>query len=162
AARRPATDVVQTLNAFFRIVVAATEAHRGLVNKFEGDAALCVFGAPVASDDPAGDALAAARELRDLLREELPGVDIGIGVSAGTAVAGNIGAEERFEYTVIGDPVNEAARLCDLAKGRPERVLASDRSLDACDSEEVASWRLCEAVVLRGRDEETRLAVPGS
>ena len=61
---------------------------------------------------------------------ELPELDAGIGVSAGPAVAGNIGAEERFEYTVIGDPVNEAARLCELAKKRPERVLASDAALE--------------------------------
>jgi adenylate cyclase len=133
-----------------------------LVNKFEGDAALCVFGAPVARDSAASDALRAARELAAGIHAEVHELDFGIGVSTGVAVAGNIGAEERFEYTVIGDPVNEAARLCDLAKGRPERVLASDRSLDACDSDEVASWRLGEAVLLRGRDEETRLAVPGS
>jgi adenylate cyclase len=158
AARRPATEVVRTLNEFFRLVVAATEAHKGSVNKFEGDAALCVFGAPVASDDPAGEALAAARELRDLLRAELPEIDFGVGVSAGTAVAGNIGAEERFEYTVIGDPVNEAARLCELAKSRPERVLASDAALERASDQESAAWRLGDAVTLRGRDAETRLA----
>ena len=130
AARRPPTEVVALLNSFFAIVVEAAERHGGWVNKFEGDAALCVFGAPTATDDAAGDALAAARELRDRLAAELPELDAGIGVSAGRAVAGNIGAEERFEYTVIGDPVNEAARLCELAKKRPERVLASDAALE--------------------------------
>jgi adenylate cyclase len=158
ASRRPPAEVVQLLNDFFRLVVAVTEAHGGLVNKFEGDAALCVFGAPVAAGDPAGDALAAARVLRRELRRELPDLDIGIGVSAGTAVAGNIGAEERFEYTVIGDPVNEAARLCELAKSRPERVLASDAALERASEAESASWTLGDAVTLRGRDAETRLA----
>jgi adenylate cyclase len=162
AARRPPTEVVALLNRFFAIVVGVVERNGGLVNKFEGDAALCVFGAPVARDSAASDALRAARELAAGIHAEVHELDFGIGVSTGVAVAGNIGAEERFEYTVIGDPVNEASRLCDLAKGRPERVLASDRSLDACDSDEVASWRLGEAVLLRGRDEETRLAVPGS
>ena len=56
----------------------------------------------------------------------------GIG-AAGPAVAGNIGAQERFEYTVIGDPVNEAARLCELAKQRPERLLASHAVLRRAD-----------------------------
>jgi adenylate cyclase len=158
AARRPPAEVVKLLNDFFRLVVAATEAHNGLVNKFEGDAALCVFGAPVATADPAGDALAAAREIRRALQRDLPEVDIGIGVSAGTAVAGNIGAEERFEYTVIGDPVNEAARLCELAKARPERVLASDAALERASDSESEVWTLGDAVTLRGRDAETRLA----
>jgi adenylate cyclase len=51
-------------------------------------------------------------------------------VSAGRAVAGNVGGEARFEYTVIGDPVNEAARLCELAKARPQRLLASQAALE--------------------------------
>ena len=125
----PPTEVVRLLNRFFRVVIEVVEAEGGLVNKFEGDAALCVFGAPVASADPAGDALGAARRLAERLDREVPEIGFGIGVSAGTAVAGNVGSESRFEYTVIGDPVNEAARLCDLAKQRPERLLASETAL---------------------------------
>jgi adenylate cyclase len=158
AARRPATEVVAVLNDFFRIVVDAAERHGGLVNKFEGDAALCVFGAPNPSDDPAGGALRAAREIRDRVRSELPDIDLGIGVSAGPAVAGNVGAEERFEYTVIGDPVNEAARLCELAKQKPERLLASESAVEEAAAEESEYWSLGDAVTLRGRDEPTRLA----
>ena len=158
AARRPPTEVVALLNSFFRLVVEAAERHGGWVNKFEGDAALCVFGAPIDRPDAAGDALAAARELRDRLVSELPELDAGIGVSAGAAVAGNIGAEERFEYTVIGDPVNEAARLCELAKKRPERVLASDSALERAGQEETGQWALGEQVTLRGRELPTRLA----
>ena len=125
----PPSEVVRLLNKFFRVVVEAVEHEGGLVNKFQGDAALCVFGAPAASDDPAGQALRAARTLARRLEREVPEIGFGIGVSAGRAVAGNVGAERRFEYTVIGDPVNEAARLCPLAKERPERVVASDAAL---------------------------------
>jgi adenylate cyclase len=160
AAQRSATEVVSILNDFFAVVVAATESHGGLVNKFEGDAALCVFGAPVQRPDAAGDALAAAREMRTRLDSEAPSVDIGIGVSAGLAVAGNIGAEQRFEYTVIGDPINEAARLCELAKQRPERVLASEAVLSRASDDERERWSLGEAVTLRGRAEPTRLGTP--
>ena len=159
AARRPPTEVVALLNAFFRVVIETVERHGGWVNKFEGDGALCVFGAPTASPHHAADALAAARELRRRLLDELPELDAGIGVSAGRAVAGNVGAEQRFEYTVIGDPVNEAARLCELAKKRPERVLASAAALERAEPDERRHWALGEEVELRGRSAPTRLAV---
>jgi adenylate cyclase len=131
-----------------------------VVNKFEGDAALCVFGAPVASEDPAGEALAAARSLADRLEREVPEIDFGIGVSAGPAVAGNVGAEHRFEYTVIGDPVNEASRLCELAKERAERVVASGATLDRALGRESEIWELGDSTVLRGRLDATALASP--
>jgi adenylate cyclase len=136
------------------------ESERGLVNKFEGDAALCVFGAPVASDDPAGDALRAARRLAERLDREVPEIGFGIGVSAGKAVAGNVGSEKRFEYTVIGDPVNEAARLCDLAKERAEPVVASDAALARAADGEADEWSVTERAVLRGRLEATGIAAP--
>jgi adenylate cyclase len=159
ATRRSPRDVVLLLNEFFAVVVEVVERHGGWVNKFEGDAALCVFGAPGDHPDAAGAALAAGRELRRRLHVR-GDVDAAIGISAGPAVAGNVGAEQRFEYTVIGDPVNEAARLCELAKRRPERVLASDAAVDrSCESER-AQWILGDEVELRGRASPTRLHRP--
>jgi adenylate cyclase len=160
AATRPAHEVVELLNEFFCVVVAVVGEHGGFVNKFEGDAALCVFGAPLPRDDAPGDALAAARELRRRLAEELPHCDLGIGVSWGTAVAGNIGAAERFEYTVIGDPVNEAARLTELAKQHPTRILASGAALAAARDGEVEHWARERELVLRGRQQPTELMAP--
>jgi adenylate cyclase len=160
AGRRPPTEVVALLNDFFRIVVETIEEHGGWVNKFQGDAALCVFGAPSARSDPACDALRAARALRERLDQGLHGVDAGIGVSAGPAVAGNVGTEERYEYTVIGDPVNEAARLSELAKRRPERLLAAASVVKRAGPEEAACWEMREEVVLRGREDPTGLATP--
>lgn len=159
ASRRP-KEVVAYLNAFFGIVVDVVEAHGGWVNKFEGDASLCVFGAPIEQPDMAGDALSAARELRVRLRDELPELDAGIGVSAGSAVAGNVGSERRLEYTVVGDPVNEAARLCELAKQEPSRVLASATIVTRAPPGEMAHWFLGPETVLRGRAAATRLATP--
>jgi adenylate cyclase len=129
------------------------------VNKFEGDAALCVFGVPVPQANAAEAALAAARELRRGLGA-VPQVDAGIGVTCGTVVAGNVGAEARYEYTVIGDPVNAAARLSEIAKGRAERLLASAEIVEAAGRAEAARWTIRDEATLRGRTAPTRLAVP--
>jgi adenylate cyclase len=76
------------------------------------------------------------------------------------AAAGNIGAAERYEYTVIGDPVNEAARLTELAKTYDERVLTSAATLERAGGAEREHWRAGDEVELRGRSEATRLALP--
>ncbi len=160
ATQHSATEVVERLNDFFAVVVETVTEHGGLVNKFEGDAALCVFGAPLATEDPAGSALAAARRLQARLLDELPHLPAGIGVSAGVVVAGNVGAADRFEYTVIGDPVNEAARLTELAKDREGRVAASEAAVLRAGAAERAHWVIEDGVVLRGRDTPTRIARP--
>jgi adenylate cyclase len=157
---RPATEVVDLLNRFFAVIVEEVDRHHGFVNKFEGDAALAVFGAPVHLDSPEGEALAAARAIARRIREEVPECEAGIGVAAGEAVAGNVGAKERFEYTVIGEPVNEAARLCELAKDSPGHLLASSDAVSAVNEEERAHWTLGDSVTLRGHDVPTRLALP--
>lgn len=160
AHERPAAEVVELLNEFFCVVVAVIDDEGGSVNKFIGDAALCVFGAPLPHDDAAGAALRAARVLRRRLAEEVPRCDAGIGVSAGTAVAGNIGAAERFEYTVIGDPVNEASRLTELAKQQESRILASEAAVRRAGGGEARRWALGESETLRGRASPTRVAAP--
>ena len=158
---RSPEEVVGLLNRFFDVVVDTVTAHGGWVNKFEGDGALCVFGAPVADEGCEVAAVRAARALCERLERELPEVTAGIGVSAGMAVAGNVGTERRYEYTVIGEPVNEAARLCELAKQRPEqRVLVSETLLSGLEQDERARWRLDGEVQLRGRTKPTRLAMP--
>ena len=153
AQERPVAEVVATLNALFGAVVTAVGAEGGWVNKFEGDGALCVFGAPMDQPDHAARALRSARLLHELLvqlREQHDALDAGIGISSGTVVAGNVGAEHRYEYTVIGDPVNEAARLTDHAKGRPCRVLASKATVVAA-GDEAANWVRAGRYGIRGR-----------
>jgi adenylate cyclase len=157
---RPAVEVVELLNRFFAVVVDEVDRHRGLVNKFEGDAVLAVFGAPVSLENPEEDALAAARGMAARLRREVPECQAGIGVAAGQVVAGNVGAKERFEYTVIGEPVNEAARLCELSKTVDGHLVASSATVTRAGEDEGARWTLGETVTLRGHGEPTRLAVP--
>jgi class 3 adenylate cyclase len=148
-------EMVGLLNRFFEIVVDAIEADGGLVNKFEGDAALCVFGAPTDHADPAGAALRAARRIGDAVRTAGE-VDVGVGVACGRVWAGQVGAASRLEYTVIGDPVNEAARLTELAKDHPGRVVASEVTVHAAMGDERSHWEQDGEVELRGRDEPTR------
>lgn len=117
-------EVVGALNEFFEHVVDEVTEHDGFVTKFEGDAAIAVFGAPIALSDPEHEALACALALHQSLRGRIA-LDFGIGVATGTALAGNIGATNRFEYTILGGPVIAASALSDLAKKRPGRVVAS-------------------------------------
>jgi class 3 adenylate cyclase len=156
----PAVEVVELLNRFFAVVVDEVDRHHGLVNKFEGDAVLAVFGAPVSLDNAEDEALSAARAMAERLRAEVPECRAGIGVAAGQVVAGNVGAKERFEYTVIGEPVNEAARLCELSKNVPGHVVASSDTVAKASERERARWRLGDTVTLRGHDEATTLATP--
>ena len=148
------TELIAILNRFFAHVVDAVESHGGLVNKFEGDAALCVFGAPVALDDPTTCALRAARRIRDQVLSDGE-VGIGIGVAAGDVIAGQIGAPSRLEYTVIGDAVNEAARLTELAKRVDGNILASEQTVEAAADEEQEHWAKGKVLRLRGRDAPT-------
>src|SRR5205814_5309111 len=95
ARRTSPRDLVQMLNEFFAVVIDAVGAEQGWVNKFEGDAALCVFGAPSVQPDHPERALKAAARLvegLDRLARRYPELRAGIGVATGTAVAGNIGS----------------------------------------------------------------------
>ncbi|HEX2072948.1 MAG TPA: adenylate/guanylate cyclase domain-containing protein [Geodermatophilus sp.] len=151
-------EMVGLLNRFFRIVVEAIEDEGGLVNKFAGDAALCVFGVPAEHPDAAGAALRAARRIFRAV-QAAGEVDVGVGVACGPVWAGQVGAASRLEYTVIGDPVNEAARLTELAKEHPGRAIASEPTVRAAAGDEGRHWVPDGVVELRGRDEPTRLWV---
>lgn len=150
AATRAPTEVVSMLNRLFAVVVQIVEEEGGWVDKFEGDAALCVFGAPAALADHPTHVLRAARKLREAVD-----IDFGIGISSGVVVAGNIGSEKRFEYTVIGDPVNEASRLTEEAKARDTRVLAACQTVERAARHERECWVAAATIPLRGRPEPT-------
>ena len=158
AVKHAPEEVVEELNKFFEHVVEVVHRNKGIINKFQGDAALAVFGAPLNVYDANSMALQAARELR----QELRGLELqaGIGVAAGHVVAGHIGGADRFEYTVIGDAVNEAARLTELAKDTPGQVLTNSATLRGANEAEQARWTMMKSIELRGRRRMTRLARP--
>jgi adenylate cyclase len=154
AYRLPPEELVRKLNRLFASVVTAVDARGGLVNKFQGDAALCIFGAPTRLADPGTSALSAARAIRDAVCEAGE-LDLGIGVACGPVFAGQLGARSRLEYTVIGDAVNEAARLTEHAKKVPGRILASDAVLGSSSPSEREQWTPHRKIRLRGRREPT-------
>ncbi|HSX66993.1 adenylate/guanylate cyclase domain-containing protein [Nocardioides sp.] len=155
------TEVVGLLNRFFDVVIDVVHQHDGWINKFEGDAALAIWGAPVEVDERNARALAAARVLAQRLHEEVPEIAAGVGISGGRVVCGNVGSADRYEYTVIGDAVNEAARLTSVAKEHPERCVAN-AALLADAGAEAAYWTERKPITVRGRAAATRIAVPGA
>src|SRR3954453_18348370 len=106
-----ASEAVARLNEFFDLVVPILIKHGGHANKFVGDGVLGVFGAPDRLPDHADRALAAACEIAEAVEDKLRGdLQIGVGINSGPVIAGSIGGGGRLEFTVIGDPVNVAAR----------------------------------------------------
>jgi adenylate cyclase len=154
----PPTVVVARVNQLFQTVFDVVSAAGGWINKFEGDGCLCVFGAPSPLAEHADAGLRAAR----LLGERLGALNlaIGIGVACGEVVAGNVGSVERFEYTVIGRPINEAARLTEAAKLEPTHVLATLKTVEQANTEESTHWRSLGALELRGVVDPVPVARP--
>jgi len=128
-------DVVELLNSYFPGMINIIFRHQGMVDKFIGDSILAVFGVPVPREDDAMRAVRAALEMQSGLkainrgraRKHQTTLEIGIGITSGTVISGNIGSERRMDYTVIGDPVNLAARLEGLTKEVKRRILVNDR-----------------------------------
>ncbi len=134
SARLLPDHLVEFLNEFFSCMIEAIFSHRGTLDKFLGDGALAIFGAPL--DDPqhhrmavlaAQDMLQSTAALGARLREK-HGIElrIGIGLHTGHAIVGNVGSDQRMEYTAIGDTVNIASRLENLNKEYGTQFLASE------------------------------------
>jgi adenylate cyclase len=119
-----AEDTVARLNALFEIVVPAVVDAGGHVNKFLGDGALAVFGAPNDMADHADAAVSAAVLIHRLVAERFGGeLRIGIGINTGLVIAGTIGGGSKLEFTLIGDTVNVAARVEQLTKTTGDAIL---------------------------------------
>jgi adenylate cyclase len=127
-------EMVAFLNDYFSAMIQEIFAEQGTLDKFIGDAVMAVFGAPIARpNDPVRAVRAAVRMRRALKvfneRQRQAGkwvIQTGIGICHGDALSGNIGSELRMDYTVIGDSVNLAARLEDLTKRHPYKILVND------------------------------------
>ncbi len=127
-----AEDTVARLNALFEIVVPAVVDAGGHVNKFLGDGALAVFGAPNDLSDHAGAAVKAAVLIHRLVADQFGGaLRIGIGINTGKVIAGTIGGGSKLEFTLIGDTVNVAARVEQLTKTTGDEILLTHHTVDS-------------------------------
>ncbi|MGD0539780.1 MAG: adenylate/guanylate cyclase domain-containing protein [Verrucomicrobiota bacterium] len=128
----PAGEVIRMLNEHMSLLAQVVREHQGFVDKFVGDLLMAVFGAPLSQGEDARQAVACARKMiaarADLNRTCGRPIEVGIGLATGTAIAGLLGSVDRANYTVIGDCVNLASRLCDRA--RPGQILLDSATRD--------------------------------
>jgi adenylate cyclase len=135
-----ASKVVDLLNQYFETMVEAVFNYEGTLDKFIGDALMAVFGAPLPVENHAWMAVQSALDMRRRLKEfndrrylELqPQIHVGIGISSGEVVSGNIGSQKRMDYTVIGDGVNLSSRLESVTKEYGCDIILSEYTYQHC------------------------------
>ena len=157
----PPEEVAMLLSEYFGEMVEIIFEHGGTLDKFIGDAIMALWGAPEAHADDPARALRAAREMQESVAalsarrtaEGRPGIGIGIGINYGEVFAGNIGSPRRLEYTVLGDAVNIASRLC--AEANAGEILAGEAFARALGHPE--SLQPAPDATLRGRSAPVRV-----
>lgn len=133
-----ATDLVALLNRYFAVMSAEIIATGGVIDKYIGDAIMAFWGAPLDDENHATNAVRAAQGMlralealnKELVAEGKAPIAIGIGLASGPAVVGNIGSDERVDYTAMGDTVNTAARLEGLTKEYKQSIVVSQKTKD--------------------------------
>jgi adenylate cyclase len=136
AERMRPTDLIELLNEHFTAMTEIIFQHNGTLDKYSGDEVMALFGAPILGESDATHAVQAAVKMQvknaelNVQRKSngMPTFETGIGINTGEVIAGYIGSPERMDFTVLGDHVNVAARLCSVAKGG--RVLVGEPTYD--------------------------------
>jgi len=161
-----AEQVTRVLNVHFSRATAIIKRHNGTVNRFIGDAIMAMWGAPLEDEKQAIHACLAACEmqadmveLRKQFRAEgLPEIRMRVGIHSCTAVIGNLGSSDRFDYTAIGDGVNLAARLEGVNKLYNSGILISGET--AARLEGAVHVRLVDRVIVKGKSEPVDIYTP--
>ena len=164
----PPMEMAAQLNEYFGVMVDCVFRHQGALDKFIGDALMAYWGAPLSLPHAADCALRAAQDMQRELRalnagwkaQGRPTLAVGIGLHAGDAFVGNIGSPRRLEYTLIGDTVNVASRVCSAAEGGEILVSEAVRSqltgpVDAARRPELALARTKAQVTVWAIGSET-------
>ncbi len=154
-----AQGTVKLLNDYFTIMVDCITDEGGMLDKFIGDAMMCIFGTPVPHDDDPDRAVRAAiRMMTDLkvfndkrsTEGKMP-IDHGMGINTDSIVSGNIGSPKRMDYTVIGDGVNLAARIESACKQYGAHILISEFTYKAVKA--TYRTRQVDYVIVKGKTE---------
>lgn len=156
-------ELVSLLNRYFNAMSGEIFKHKGILDKYIGDAIMAFWGAPVKDEKQADNAVQAAigmvKQLDNLNKEleEKNGtkIDIGIGIYSGQAIVGNIGSKIRFDYTAIGDSVNIASRVEGLTKRYKTKIIISESVKDKIKNN--YSLELLGSVEIRGRKQPVKL-----
>jgi adenylate cyclase len=158
-----AEEIVDLLNDYFSRMVHIIFAHGGTLDKFIGDAIMAVFGAIVQHEDDTARAVQAALDMRRELKEfnaerRARGkfeIQTGIGLGLGEAISGNIGSDQRMDYTVIGDAVNLSSRLEALTKDYEQKILISESVYE--DVKHLFPFVQLEAVTVKGKTQASKI-----
>tara|TARA_Y100001980_G_C14552238_1_gene336282 strand:+ start:67 stop:1671 length:1605 start_codon:yes stop_codon:yes gene_type:complete len=147
--------VVSTLNEYFSEMIDIVFKNNGTLDKIIGDELMVVYGAPISAKDDTTRAVQTASDMQEKLKElneerkkrKEPLIAVGIGINRGEVVSGNIGSREMMDYTVIGDTVNLAARLCSAAK--PGQILVSNSVFKK--TRKMINYKKIEQLSLKGK-----------
>ena len=161
-----AEELVLSLNTYFNIMVSIIIEHQGIIDKFIGDSIMAVFGAPVLHDDDPVNAVKTGLKMLDSLKNfnrkqtasGRPPFRIGIGLNTGEVVVGNIGSNQKLEYTCIGDAVNLASRLEGLTKMYGVPLIISEFTYR--ESKDTITARKIDSVRVKGKNKPVKIYEP--
>lgn len=150
----PPSRVLEELNKVLSTISNIIESHNGVVDKYQGDAVMALFGAPIKGENDTQNAMQAAIEIIKALRQMDGMLSACVGVNTGLVVAGNLGSENRLNYSVIGDTVNLSARLESLTRHYGVSNIVSEASKEAAPE---FVYREIDEVKVAGKQESVRI-----
>jgi class 3 adenylate cyclase/HAMP domain-containing protein len=159
----PAEELVTTLNSYFNIMVGVIMEHKGIIDKFMGDAIMALFGAPVQYGDDPSQAVKTSLEMihelegfnKNQVRLGRRPFKIGIGLNTGNVIVGNIGSDQKLEYTCIGDAVNLASRMEGLTKMYGVPIIISEHTLNQAGTDN--KTRELDKVRVKGKEQGVKV-----
>ena len=152
------SEVVYLLNTYFEAMIDVVFAHNGTLDKIIGDELMVLYGVPLKNKNDSQSAVSSALSMfkalekfnKQMEKEHLPKLEIGIGINFGKVVSGNIGSERQMNYTVIGDAVNLASRLCSHAK--PGEIVVSKSVYERLEARK--GFNAQAPIMVKGKSQE--------